>query len=611
MSTQLDLAAVRAWRDHDPDPATRAELTQLLEALPESRGELEERFRARLAFGTAGLRGRLGAGPGCMNRAVVRQTAAGLADHLLATTEDASERGVLIGYDGRHGSREMAQDTAGVLTARGIRALLIPRTAPTPLVAFGVVQLGTAAGVVVTASHNPPQDNGFKVYWGNGAQIIPPHDREIAAAILADLARLGPPGIGDAAAIPLLSREEAIAAGLWSEPGTELEQTYLRAVAAALPAPPLPKPGANAPGSPPAAASDLVIVYTPLHGVGKPLALRALAAAGFDQVHVVAEQAEPDGDFPTVAFPNPEEPGALELALSLAAEVEADLLLANDPDADRLAVVARAADGVLVALDGNQIGTLLGDFLLAEALAAGTAPERCLLVSSIVSSAMLGRIAAAHNAHHESVLTGFKWICNRALELEATNGDLRFIFGYEEALGYSVGTTCRDKDGIGAAATMARLAQRLRHAPDGPLTLLDQLDRLYRRHGWHASRQKSIVLPGADGAARIAAIMEALRSDPPAALGGRRVLAISDILRGIRRDLATGSDTPLPYPESNVLRFELEGDTTVTARPSGTEPKIKFYFEVRIDTADRELEELRAEATLELEKLVMAIEELV
>ncbi len=584
MSRQLDLADVRAWRDNDPDPQTKNELSALIDAFPASEGDLAERFGGRLTFGTAGLRGTLGAGPNRMNRAVVRQTTAGLADYLLETSPGADRRGVLIGYDGRHLSREMAHDTAGVLAARGIKAILIDRTAPTPLVAFGTTHFGTAAAVMVTASHNPPQDNGYKVYWGNGAQIIPPHDTGIAEAIDADLARLGDEGIGSASKVPMMTLDEARDVSLLSEPGTELEAAYLGALAGAL----------TAAGR---QEDPLTIAYTPLHGVGRELAERALLRAGFSRVHVVPEQADPDGDFPTVAFPNPEEPGAMDLALGLAEAVGADLVLANDPDADRLAVIVRDASGEFVALDGNQIGVLLADFLLGL---SAVEPGPRIVMNSIVSSGMLAAIAAAHGAEFETVLTGFKWIGNRALEREAQEPNLRFVFGYEEALGYTVGTVCRDKDGIGAAVAMAELAARAR---DEGLTVLDQLNRLYQRHGLYLTRQRSIVLPGAEGAARIASAMEALRNDPPAEIGGRPVAVTADIEAGTRLEISTGKKTPLSLPRSNVLRFELQGLATVTARPSGTEPKIKFYFEVREEVIEGNIGEARARAYAELEKL--------
>ncbi|MAE71796.1 MAG: phosphomannomutase [Gemmatimonadetes bacterium] len=583
MSNPLDLENVRTWCDNDPDPHTKNELAALIKAFPATENDLAERFGGRLAFGTAGLRGTLGAGPNRMNRAVVRQTTAGLADYLIDSTPAAGRRGVLIGYDGRHLSREMAHDTAGVLAARGIKAILIDRTAPTPLVAFGTTHFGTAAAVMVTASHNPPQDNGYKVYWSNGAQIIPPQDRGIAEAIDADLARLGEEGIGNAANVPMMTLDEARDASLLQEPGRELEAAYLDALANALPA---------------AGRRDdpLTIVYTPLHGVGRELAERALLRAGFSRVHVVPEQADPDGDFPTVAFPNPEEPGAMDLALGLAEAVGADLVLANDPDADRLAVIARNAEGEFVPLDGNQIGVLLAEFLLDVA----AEPDPKIVMNSIVSSGMLAVIAAAHGVEFETVLTGFKWIGNRALEREAKEPDLSFIFGYEEALGYTVGTVCRDKDGIGAAVAMAELAARAR---DEGLSVLDRLNRLYERHGLYLTRQRSIVLPGSEGAARIASAMAALRDDPPTEVGGFTVEVIADIEAGIRFEIASGTTTSLSLPRSNVLRFELEGSATVTARPSGTEPKIKFYFEVRNEVLDGDIAGARVRAATELEKL--------
>lgn len=588
MPAALDIDAIRAWCDNDPDNQTRSELEALLAALPETEAELRDRFAQRLGFGTAGLRGLLGAGLQRMNRAVVRQTTAGLADYLLEQGPGVREQGVVIGYDGRHLSREMAHDCAGVLAAREIRVFLVDRTAPTPLIAFAVRHLHAAAGVVVTASHNPPQYNGFKVYWSNGAQIVPPHDQGISAAIDADLLRHGPPLTGAAKAVPLLSTEDARAAGLLQEPGAELEAAYLQALATALPVRTRQ-------------ADPLRIVYTPLHGVGKALALAALAQAGFQHVHVVAAQAEPDGDFPTLVFPNPEEPGALDLALDLAAEVGADLVLANDPDADRLAVVSRAGDGSLIALGGNQIGALLGDFLLHL---AAPGESRKLVITSIVSSGLLAEIATAHGAECDTVLTGFKWICNRAMERESEG--LEFVFGFEEALGYTVGRVCRDKDGIGAAVAFAELAAQAR---DAGLDVPACLDALHRKHGFHRTHQESIVYDGPSGQQRIAAIMATLREAPPEHLGGRRVLALTDLQNRTRLDCTTGERVEVQLPAANLLRFDLSGEAWVVARPSGTEPKIKFYFEVRERVDEHPLSLVRRATQLSIDKLVLSLRE--
>ena len=540
------------WLAHDPDPGARAELAALMERArtdDAARVDLGERFAGPLEFGTAGLRGLLGAGESRMNRAVVRRTSFGLGEYLLAQTPDARARGVVVGYDGRHMGRELAEDTACVLAALGIPARITPRPCATPLLAFAVTALGAAAGVMVTASHNPPAYNGYKVYWGNGAQIIPPHDQGIAARIAAAPA-------GDA--IPRLSRAEAEQRGLVALFGDDVERRYLDAVRGL---------SVRSDGD-----RSLPIVYTPLHGTGNRLARMALAEAGFTDVTTVPEQAEPDGDFPTVAFPNPEEKGALDLALALAHARGAALIIANDPDVDRLALAVRGDDGAYVQLTGNQVGALLGHYVLTEG--PGATGARVAL-ASLVSSPMLGVIARSLGVHYEETLTGFKWIANRAMDLERETG-ARFVFGFEEALGYTVGSVVHDKDGISAAVIAAELAA-VRRA-EGK-TLLDELATLARRYGLFVSGQRSITLPGADGAARIGAMMTRLRTAPPTRLGAWAVLAIGDY-QARTRTAADGTVTPIGLPASNVLIFDLEGGSRVIARPSGTEPKIKFYFDL-------------------------------
>lgn len=556
----------QAWRAADPDTATAEEVDRLL--AEGNRGELEDRFAGALEFGTAGLRGLLGAGPNRMNRAVVRRTTAGLARYLKRMVPDVARRGVVVGRDGRRMSDEFAADTAAVLAAEGIPALFFAEPVPTPLTAFATLHLGAAAGVMVTASHNPPEYNGFKVYWGNGAQIIPPHDRGIATAI---------DEVEPANQVPLMPREQARASGLFRELSGDLGRAYLDAI--------LRMPVHRG------AAPAMSIVYTAMHGVGGRWMLEALAQAGFKDVHPVPEQHEPDGSFPTVRFPNPEEPGALDLALALAERVGADLLLANDPDADRLAVVARDASGMLRALNGNEVGVLLGHYLLTQA----PRPARPLVVTTIVSSAQLGQIAADLGAGYDATLTGFKWIANRAMEREAHQGEA-FVFGYEEALGYSVGTVVRDKDGISAGLVFADLAAWCRSRGT---TVHGYLEEIQRRHGLFVSRQRSVTLPGAEGQAQIERIMERFRADPPSCIGALGVAAVNDYRTGERR--AGGQVVRLTLPSSNVIAYELEGGSRVTLRPSGTEPKIKYYFELRENPRpDESIADARQRATEKL-----------
>jgi len=539
------LRATLDWIDGDPDPVTRAELRSLLERGDEA--ALADRMRGTLAFGTAGIRGAVGAGSNRMNRAVVIRTTRGLADYLAATRPGPGP--VVVGFDGRLSSRAFAEDAVGVLAGAGLPVRYFREVAPTPLVAYAARVLGAIAAVVITASHNPSQDNGYKVYDANAAQIVPPVDASIAAAI----DRAGP-----AAGVPRVEGALSGASELARPVEASLASRYVQEVLALRPAVP--------------ADRSLRIVYTPMHGVGWALAERVLRPAGFADLQVVPEQAEPDGRFPTVAFPNPEEPGALDLAAALASRVGADLILANDPDADRLAVCL-PRDGGWVALTGNQVGQLLADFLLEH---AGPGPTP-LVVNSIVSSPMLASIAAAHGARYEATLTGFKWIANAALDLEAAEGT-RFVFGYEEALGYTVGPVVRDKDGISAALLFAELVAHCRVRGE---TVFDRLYRLYRRYGLWVSVQRSVVRPGPQGAAEIAAAMDLLGRRRPERLGGAEVTGVTDFREGAERRPRWLAATPL-------VALELGPAGRALVRPSGTEPKLKIYVDRRAGLAEGE-----------------------
>jgi phosphomannomutase len=508
------LDEARAWLAEDPDPDTRAELQALLDA-----GDavaIGERFAGRLEFGTAGLRGPLGAGPTRMNRVVVSRTAAGLAAYLKARGGQA----IVIGYDARHKSDAFARDTAEVAAGAGLSAMVLPHRTPTPVLAFAIRYLGADAGVMVTASHNPPQDNGYKVYLGDGSQIVPPADAEISAEIQA---------IGPLATVP---RDDD-----WQTLGDEIEEAYL-ARASSLIRPESPR--------------DLRIVYTPLHGVGRDILLEALARAGFPAPYVVAAQAEPDPEFPTVSFPNPEEPGALDLALAAAGEQAADIVIANDPDADRCAVAVPnppQGDGGWRMLRGDEVGALLGTHLVRRDPGLSGA-----FAASIVSSTLLGKIASAHGLRYEETLTGFKWI-SRVEGLR---------FGYEEALGYCADPDAvRDKDGVSAALLIAELAAILKAQGR---TLLDLLDDIAREHGLHATDQLAIRV---DDLSAIPAAMARLRAQPPMSLGGLAVLTWDDLEQG---------DGGLPPTDG--LRYRLADGARVVVRPSGTEPKLKCYLEV-------------------------------
>jgi phosphomannomutase len=545
---------VRDWMADDPDPDTRAELETLLAQADDS--EIEERFGGPLEFGTAGLRGLLGAGPNRMNRVVVARATAGLCHYLLEHVPGAAERGLCIGFDGRTMSREFARDVAEIVAGAGIRALAFDHVVPTPLLAFAAKHTGAAAAVMVTASHNPPAYNGYKVYWENGAQIIPPHDHGIAQAIDA---------VGPVSKLPRLDREAAKAEGLFEVLGPNVERHYLDGVHKLLPNLSTSRRG-------------LRIAYTALHGVGQPYVLEALEEAGFDDVFPVQEQADPDPAFPTVDFPNPEEKGAMDRVLALAKTKEADLVLANDPDADRLAVAARRSDGEHEMLTGNDLGCLLAHYLLEHS----EGPDRAV-ISTIVSSPLLGEIARAHRAHFEQTLTGFKRIANRAIELEQDRR-LQFVMGYEEALGYSVGTLVRDKDGVSAAAVVADLAA---HCRAEGRTILDELERCWRRYGMYLSRQISVVHEGRGGAERIRALMDKARRKTPRTIAELDVIAVQDLGEGVRKP-SDGSTEPLGLPRTNLVLLELEGGHRAMLRPSGTEPKLKYYVDVRVDVDDVE-----------------------
>ncbi|RLE15792.1 MAG: phospho-sugar mutase [Actinobacteria bacterium] len=530
------LGTTRAWIDGDPDPVTRAELSRLIDT--GSLGELEDRMNGSLVFGTAGLRGVVEGGSNRMNRATVIRTTAGLAAYLVATT-DPMDRLVAIGRDARPSSQSFMDDTIGVLTASGFAVRYFRDPTPTPLVAFAGLSMGACATIVITASHNPPADNGYKVYAGNGAQIIPPMDLDVAGRISE---------VGAANMVPR-------AADPYTDPdvlpiGPELFEDYLISVAATLPS----------------ATRDrtISIVYTPMHGVGGGSVMAALARFGFKHVHPVARQFAPDGTFPTVSFPNPEEPGALDLAHELAQALDADLVLANDPDTDRLAVSLPMPGGVWRPLTGNQIGCLLAEYLLGH----GERVERTA-INSIVSTPMLGDIAAAHGATWQQSLTGFKWIWNAALELE-DEGKGSLVLGFEEALGYSVGTTVRDKDGISAAVAFATLAAEA--AADGSI-VLDRLGDLYRRYGIWVSTQMSIRREGPAAGDDIAEAMAELRSEPPASIAGIAVESVTDFLIDV-------NERPRYLGSTNLIELDLGDLGRVLARPSGTEPKLKIYVDL-------------------------------
>ncbi len=560
---------VAAWIADDPEPADREELTRLL-VDPAARAELAERFSGRLRFGTAGLRGAVGAGPNRMNRAVVRATTAALARWLLDHDRAAGERGVVVGCDARQRSEELQEETARVLAGAGIPARVLEPRQPTPLLAFAVRHLGAAAGVMITASHNPPADNGYKLYLGDGAQIVPPVDAEIEAGIA---------GVGPLSRVAVGAADHPLVQP--APPG--VADAYLDAIATLSPAPP--------------GAGGLRVVHTALHGVSGALFARALERAGYPPPIPVALQAQPDPSFPTVAFPNPEEPGALDLALAAARDAGADIVIANDPDGDRLAVAVPdgAATGGWRVLRGDELGVLLGAHLLDRTAGDPDAGAR-LVATTVVSSTLLARVAAAAGSRYAETLTGFKWIARAA---EASPGS-RFLYGYEEALGYAVGEVVRDKDGIGAALAVLGMAVELRTAGRD---LPGRLDDLEAAFGVHATEQVALHLGGAGPAAA----MESLRGDLPEHLGGSPVLRCEDLRAGGRREGPGGVSV---LPPADLLVFWLDG-ARVVVRPSGTEPKLKIYLEAVLPAGGtrRNLPGDRAEASRRLRSLRAALVE--
>ena len=530
-------ARVEAWMERDPDPATRAELADLL-AVGDAAG-LADRFAGRLEFGTAGLRGTMAAGPARMNRVVVRQSAAGIARYLLAHVPGAAEAGVAIAHDARHRSDMFAVDCAEVMAQHGIRTVLSTPPLPTPIGVFAVRALGCAAGIVVTASHNPPADNGLKLYLGDGAQIIPPVNGLVAAAIDA------------AAADGRVDWRSADTPNGASEPMPEgVLEGYREATLARVPPPETP----------------IRIATSATHGVGGVFIADLLRRAGHHAVRPVPEQEAPDPDFPTVAFPNPEEPGVTGLLSLRMTAVGADLGLALDPDADRVAVLVPDDGGPPRQLTGDEVGALLGDWLLAEVTSG---PDR-LVVSSVVSSQLLARVAAHRGARHAETLTGFKWLCRPAME----HPEWTQVLAYEEAVGYAVGPDVRDKDGISAAVAVASMASWA-HARGQSLP--DMLDVLHERHGAHVTDNFSLRDEAPGGAARRAALVGRLTAEPPERVGDERVASV--------RSLA-----------ADVLRIDLEGDVRVIVRPSGTEPKLKCYCEAVEQVAGGDVEGARERA---------------
>ena len=535
------------------DEATKEEL----KSIAEDENEIKERFYMDLEFGTAGLRGIIGAGTNRMNIYVVRRATQGLANYIAKV--DKKSQGVEIAYDSRHMSPEFAQEAALCLAANGIKAYIFETLRPTPELSFAVRHLGCVAGINVTASHNPPEYNGYKVYWEDGAQITPPHDSGIMGEVKA---------ISDWNTVKTMDKAEAEKAGLFEVIGKEVDDAYMAELKKQV----IHMDAIQAEGK------NLKIVYTPLHGTGNIPARRILKELGFENVYVVKEQELPDGDFPTVSYPNPEAAEAFELGLKLAKEVDADLVLATDPDADRLGVRVKDKNGEYHDLTGNMSGCLLANYEISQRKAVnGSLPEDGALIKTIVTTNLADAIAKGYGVKLIEVLTGFKFIGQQILGFEKS-GKGSYLFGFEESYGCLIGTYARDKDAI--VATMALCEAAAYYKTQGK-TLWDAMIEMYEQFGYYKDDIKAVTMKGIEGLQKIQDIMNSLRQNPPAEFAGHKVVAVRDYKADTIKNLETGEVTPTGLPNSNVLYYELTNDAWVCVRPSGTEPKVKFYYGVK------------------------------
>ena len=575
------------WRTSDTfDEATHNEL----ESIKDDENEIKERFYKDLEFGTAGLRGVIGAGTNRMNKYTVTKATQGLANYILKTGKQ--DKGVVIAFDSRRFSPEFSMWAALCLNANGIKTYRFDTLRPTPVLSFAVRELGCVAGIVVTASHNPPEYNGYKVYWEDGAQIVPPIDGEIIAEVNA---------ITDYSVIKMMDLEEAKAKGLYNVVGEELDKKYIDTLKSLVLNPEIIKNSAK----------DLKIVYTPLHGTGNIPVQTVLKELGFENVYVVPEQEQPDGEFPTVSYPNPEDPKAFALALELAKKVDADIILANDPDADRLGVFVKKTSGVCECGDdcncgeecncndepeyemftGNMSALFIAEYELSQKKEKGILPENGAIITTIVSSDLTKAIAKEYNMKLFEVLTGFKWIGEKIKQFEQAGGNYEYVFGFEESYGCLVGTHARDKDGI--VAVMATCEAAAYYKSKG-ISAWEQMNNIYKKYGYYKEGQIALTFKGIEGAEKIKSIMDKLRSNPPTELAGLKVKEFRDYQANVVKDLVTGETRETGLPKSNVLYFDLENSSWCCVRPSGTEPKIKFYCGVCSDSTEKSKEKLEA-----------------
>ena len=561
------------------NPYFDQETKEELRAIRADEKEIKERFYMDLEFGTAGLRGVIGAGINRMNIYTVRRATQGLADYILE--QGGAERGVAIAYDSRRMSPEFSDEAARTLAANGIKAYRFESLRPTPELSFAVRELGCIAGINITASHNPPEYNGYKVYWEDGAQFTPPHDKGVTEKVMA---------ITDLSAVRTMSREEAEASGLYVTIGAEIDDKYIAQVKAQV----VNQKAIDE------MQDQISIVYTPLHGTGNIPARRVMKELGFEHVYVVPEQELPDGNFPTVSYPNPEAEEAFELGLKLAKEKNADLVLATDPDADRLGVYVKDdKSGEYIPLTGNMSGALLCDYVLSQKQANGQIPADGQVVKSIVTTNLVDAVAAHYGAELIEVLTGFKWIGKQILKNEQ-EGKGTYLFGMEESYGCLIGSYARDKDAISATAALCEAAA---YYKEKGMTLWDAMIAMYEKYGYYKDAVQAISLKGIEGLEKIQKIMEYFRNNTPAEFAGSKVISVRDYKADTIRDMASGEVKPTGLPSSNVLYYDLEDQAWLCVRPSGTEPKIKFYYGVKGTSL--------ADADEKSEKLGQAVQKLV
>ena len=567
----------RYWcEDEYFDDATKAELAKI----KDNEDEIKERFYKDLEFGTGGLRGVIGAGTNRMNIYTVRRATQGLANYIIK--QNARDKGVAIAYDSRFMSPQFADEAALCLAANGIKAYVFETLRPTPELSFAVRCLGCVSGIVVTASHNPPEYNGYKVYWEDGAQITSPKDTDIIAEVAS---------VTDYNDVKTMSKEQAIAEHLYNVIGKDIDDKYMAELKKQIIHPEIIKEMAD----------SIRIVYTPFHGTGNIPVRRILSELGFKHVYVVPEQELPDPEFTTLEYPNPEDPKAFTLALKLAKEKDADVVLATDPDADRLGIYAKDSEtGEYVPFTGNMSGMLIAEYILRERKAAGTLPDNAALVKTIVTTNLADALTDAYSVKLIEVLTGFKYI-GEQIKLFEQNHDYEYVFGLEESYGCLAGTHARDKDAVVAVMCLCEVAAWCKY---NGITVWDQMKKIYRQYGFYKEGIHTVTLKGIDGAEQIKAIMDRLRANPPKEFGGLKVTKFRDYLKDTVTDLATGQVSPSGLPRSNVLYFDMENDSWCCARPSGTEPKIKFYMGIKgrdLEDADKKLESLKDAVVSQME----------